>query len=682
MARDIDKDIAARLIHDLARDFPTVSPIALMGVVGASAMESEGFKDYTEDTPIGGRGGYGMMMWTGQRRKELEAYAAENGLDVAAYETQYQHLKNELEGVGGHDRGVIEKLEGVESADEAMRIFTQTFLRPKAGLEHYDQRAEWTNQLIEDVSDDEAMQDVVMNGYAATAPQPREPLNRGTAESELQRRFGEAELPLNAQGYAPQETRSIRDIVREGGGQINPFSNILMNRDALTQDYNLSPPANADRNDPIQPQLKAAIEAAAFYTDPELEVVINSGGQSTIQEAIDAGAERGPDGKWRTPDGEVLRLKSSTNHDHGAAADFHFKRDGQALAYHDAPEIYDQAGMILASQGVLRQGINANGSRGGFVIHAGGEGPPSLWGYPSGSSADVPNDSTFKAAYNSGVYMSQNGARIQLAPVPQTRPESSGGMQVASLDEGALPVGQPQNPATPPNASGYTPLTPMAPMLPALEAMPPTNAPAGLPTAEEREQAAGATINDISPNLSFDSLQDFVNGEQGAVIPESQPVNPALTTTQPAVATQPMQVAPLDAAEEEESGGGSWNDFAGDLWDSAVETATGAVESIQTQATDAVDNMSFQDKLGLGLQMFGAQIQARLNALDLGGPRTYNFATNEQRDQAARGRISAGMGNFSSNARITNYGTVSGGNAFDRLEKNRIQKAAQEQQNG
>ena len=53
-----------------------------------------------EAAPIvpGSRGGYGLLQWTGPRRRALEAYAADHGASVADPDMQMDYLLTELQG--------------------------------------------------------------------------------------------------------------------------------------------------------------------------------------------------------------------------------------------------------------------------------------------------------------------------------------------------------------------------------------------------------------------------------------------------------------------------------------------------------------------------------------------------------------------------------------------------------
>lgn len=138
-----------RLIADLQRDFGLTKEAA-QGLAGALAMESMGFTTMQEISPLvpGSKGGYGMAQWTGPRRKAFERHAADLGLSVDSYEAQYSYLKAELNGVGGHDKGVIRKLRDVSDPRQAQRIVTDVFLRPSADHVNYAARDQWTDQVV------------------------------------------------------------------------------------------------------------------------------------------------------------------------------------------------------------------------------------------------------------------------------------------------------------------------------------------------------------------------------------------------------------------------------------------------------------------------------------------------------------------------------------------------------
>jgi hypothetical protein len=137
--------IGQQLISDLQKDFGVPREVAA-GIVGQLAHESGNFNTLQEIDPLveGSRGGWGYSQWTGPRRKEFEAYAAQRGLDPRSYEANYGNLVRELRGAEG--KALWGKLHGVTDARQAGRIFTDTFLRP--GIPGYASRDRYTEAYL------------------------------------------------------------------------------------------------------------------------------------------------------------------------------------------------------------------------------------------------------------------------------------------------------------------------------------------------------------------------------------------------------------------------------------------------------------------------------------------------------------------------------------------------------
>lgn len=127
-------DIGARLMSDLMRDHGLTKEQAA-GVVGNLMHESAGFKKMQEVNPRGGRGGYGYAQWTGSRRKQFEAWAAQKGLSVDSYEANYGFLNHEL--MGSENRA-LRALKQTSSIPEATKVFHDTFER--SGIPRMDSR--------------------------------------------------------------------------------------------------------------------------------------------------------------------------------------------------------------------------------------------------------------------------------------------------------------------------------------------------------------------------------------------------------------------------------------------------------------------------------------------------------------------------------------------------------------
>lgn len=136
---------AAIFMDLLTKDFK-VSVLDAAAIVGNAGHESAGFKSLQEIKPLvpGSRGGYGIMQWTGPRRREYEAYCKRNGLDPADMMSNYKFLFVELKGPEGR---VLEKLKKGKTLNEKTKIFSETFLRP--GIPHMESRYIWAGRALE-----------------------------------------------------------------------------------------------------------------------------------------------------------------------------------------------------------------------------------------------------------------------------------------------------------------------------------------------------------------------------------------------------------------------------------------------------------------------------------------------------------------------------------------------------
>lgn len=75
----------------------------------------------------GSRGGYGLMQWTGPRRKALEAFAADRGVDVSDPSLQMDFLMHELQ---GPEAGAARAIYSAQDAPTAAAAIVNKFLRP------------------------------------------------------------------------------------------------------------------------------------------------------------------------------------------------------------------------------------------------------------------------------------------------------------------------------------------------------------------------------------------------------------------------------------------------------------------------------------------------------------------------------------------------------------------------
>ena len=117
--------------------FTDVEAAAVFGNFG---HESWGFTAFQELEPVvpGSRGGFGWAMWTGPRRRDFEAYAKRNGLNIRDHLTNYKFLFNELKGPESRAVSAIKKVHGLRAKTTE---FEKKFER--AGVKHYNERVEW-----------------------------------------------------------------------------------------------------------------------------------------------------------------------------------------------------------------------------------------------------------------------------------------------------------------------------------------------------------------------------------------------------------------------------------------------------------------------------------------------------------------------------------------------------------
>lgn len=107
------------------------------GIVANLIVESGLNPGINEIAPLvpGSRGGYGLPQWTGPRRRQYEAFAAERGVSPDDMNAQLDFLDWELKNT---ERAAMDKLQGASDPIEAARIFSDSFLRP--GIPHMDRR--------------------------------------------------------------------------------------------------------------------------------------------------------------------------------------------------------------------------------------------------------------------------------------------------------------------------------------------------------------------------------------------------------------------------------------------------------------------------------------------------------------------------------------------------------------
>jgi hypothetical protein len=127
----MEQQILAGLVQ---RGIPV--PVA-QGMVANMIAESGLNPDINEIAPLvpGSRGGYGLNQWTGPRRRQFEAFAADRGVPASDLNTQLDFTLWELQNT---ERRAWDKLQGVDDPVTAARIYSESFLRP--GIPNMDKR--------------------------------------------------------------------------------------------------------------------------------------------------------------------------------------------------------------------------------------------------------------------------------------------------------------------------------------------------------------------------------------------------------------------------------------------------------------------------------------------------------------------------------------------------------------
>lgn len=153
----------------LIKDFG-ITDLDAAAIVGNAGHESAGFKALQELKPLvpGSRGGYGIMQWTGPRRRQYEAYCERNGLDPADMDTNYKFLFVELTGPEGKVLSALKKRKTLAGKTKA---FSDTFLRP--GIPHMESRQIWAQRALD------AFEDYSPPPPTEPLPEPPVPERRG-----------------------------------------------------------------------------------------------------------------------------------------------------------------------------------------------------------------------------------------------------------------------------------------------------------------------------------------------------------------------------------------------------------------------------------------------------------------------------------------------------------------------
>jgi hypothetical protein len=176
-------------------------PVA-QGMVANMIAESGLNPDINEIAPLvpGSRGGYGLNQWTGPRRRQFEAFAAERGVPTSDLNTQLDFTLWELQNT---EKSAWNALQGVSDPIEAARIYSERFLRP--GIPHMDRRLSEAARIAGMPFDP--------NAANALAPQAQPQQQPPTALAPTLQDFGFKNTQLDPQMFMNRNALTLPPVV-------------------------------------------------------------------------------------------------------------------------------------------------------------------------------------------------------------------------------------------------------------------------------------------------------------------------------------------------------------------------------------------------------------------------------------------------------------------------------------
>lgn len=148
MANDtLFREVAPPYMDLLMEDFD-LSAHDAAGFFGNFGHECNGFVTLQEVKPIaGGAGGWGWAQWTGERRREFEAYCARYGYNLAEPMANYKWLFIELAYTA--ESKVLAPLRKAVRLEQKVEVVMRTFERPHKDHYHLDRRVEWAKVALD-----------------------------------------------------------------------------------------------------------------------------------------------------------------------------------------------------------------------------------------------------------------------------------------------------------------------------------------------------------------------------------------------------------------------------------------------------------------------------------------------------------------------------------------------------
>ncbi len=166
-AQDTFRSKAPWVMRLLMRDFG-ISYGDAAAILGNLGHESNGLTTLQEISPVvkGSAGGFGWAQWTGQRRRDFEAYCRRNGFDPKSDEANYKWLFLDLR---GDYASAIRAVRAAPTLDAKVKAFEAVYER--AGIKHYDSRLRWAEMAQDAYEKAGAIQLPTWAGASVAAPQ-------------------------------------------------------------------------------------------------------------------------------------------------------------------------------------------------------------------------------------------------------------------------------------------------------------------------------------------------------------------------------------------------------------------------------------------------------------------------------------------------------------------------------
>ncbi len=185
----------------------------------------------------GSRGGFGLAQWTGPRRKQLEAFAAERGVPVNDENMQMDFLVWEL---ANSEKGAANEIFSTQNSGDAAAAIVNKFLRP---AEEHRARREASY--------------LAGSGGNVAAGGPS-----GPSVSELQGYMMDPAF----QWLAPEQQQLVQTMYAQAVQQADPMRQLQMERAQLEIERLRNPPLKAQPADVQKYEYYAAQETAAGRT--------------------------------------------------------------------------------------------------------------------------------------------------------------------------------------------------------------------------------------------------------------------------------------------------------------------------------------------------------------------------------------------------------------------------------